>query len=109
MKKLILTMASLAVLALLAYTPAVKAAYMGEETQQSATAPDMNTYTLGLSGPNFCKTETVTAPNVASAIDEAAKACVNCSIRDLTGDYTYGEAPWEAERTADVFCKEELK
>ena len=109
MKKLILIMASLAVLTLLAYAPAVKAAYMDEGTQQSATAPEMNTYTLGLSGPNFCKTETVTAPNIASAIDEAAKACVNCSIRDLTGDFVYGEAPWEAQRTADVFCKEELK
>ena len=109
MKKLLLFMASMAVLALLAYTPAVKAAYMDEETQQSVVSSDINTYTFGLSGPNFCKTETVTAPDILTAMDKAGESCVNCRIHDLTADYVYGEAPWEAERVADNFCKEESK
>ncbi len=108
MKKLILLMASLAVLALLASAPAARAAYMGEEGQESVAA-EMNTYTLGLTGPNFCSVETVDAPDLATAFDKAAKICAKCTIHNLTGEYVYGEAPWEAEPRANSFCGEESK
>ena len=99
-----------AVLALLAYAPAVRAGYdIDESSQQSISAPEMNTYTLGLSGPNFCSIEKVAAPNVFAAIDMAGKTCKDCIIQNLTGEYVYGEAPWEAEPRSDVFCKEESK
>src|SRR5512135_3370888 len=105
MKKLILLMASLAVLALLAYAPAARAAYVGGEGEESVAAV-MNTYTLGLSGPNFCSVETVEAPDLATAFGKASRICANCTIHDLTGDYIYGEAPWEAEPRANSFCGE---
>ena len=85
-----------------------------DEIIQYAASPDgkFRNITVNIIGMMYiiCRwVGSVTAPDILTAIDTAAKSCVNCRIHDLTADYVYGEAPWEAERVADNFCKEESK
>lgn len=74
-----------------------------------ASEPAIHEYTFGLSGPNFCMTKTIQAQSENEAMDLARQSCEKCRIVNLTGEMTFGEAPWEIEPKADTFCQLELK
>ena len=74
-------------------------------------APDQQTtrdFTIGLKGPNeYCDTIKVSAPNEVDALYYAHEYCPTCSLKDLTGEYVRGEAPWETMTPlSQAFCLE---
>ena len=72
---------------------------------QPVSGIELSTYTLGVSGPNFCKVENVSAESYGEAIGLAKKGCEKCIVSDLTRDFNYGEAPWEITPRSEKFCE----